>query len=55
MNSISFVKKLIEENRYEDYKKDSWSGADVVIVSSSLDAKERQKQQDWAKGNRKLV
>ncbi len=55
MNSISFVRKLIEGNRYEDYKKDSWGGADVVIVSSSLDAKERQKQQDWAKGNRKLV
>ena len=55
MNSIAFVRKLIEAERYKDYKKNSWGGADVIIVSSDADDEEKQKQLDWAKGNRTLV
>ena len=41
--SITFVRKLIEAERYKDYKKDYWGGADVVIVSPVEDVKDKEK------------
>ena len=32
-SSFEFIKKLINAERYKDYKKDEWGGCDVIIVS----------------------
>ena len=36
--SFEFVNKLIEAERFKDYKKDNWGGADVIIVSKKDDS-----------------
>lgn len=55
MKSFSFVRNLIEAERFADYKKESWGGADVIIVSRDIDEEELKKLQDWKNDNRKLV
>ncbi|GEM_PF-3286217 len=32
-NSFDFVRKLVEAERYRDYKKEYWGGADVIIAT----------------------
>ena len=54
-NSFDFVKRLIEAERYEAYEKDYWGGADVIIVSSTIDDQKKRKLANWENGNRKLV
>lgn len=57
MKSFNFVRKLIEVERYKEYKKDTWGGADVVIVSSNIDDERKQELHEWKNESklRKLV
>jgi len=57
MKSFVFIRKLIEANRFEDYKKNSWSGADVVIVSPEVGEEKIKNLKIWEdeSNSRKLV
>ena len=56
-NSFGFVRQLIEAERYKNFKKQYWGGADVIIASPrELDKKAennitmREQLKDWKKG-----
>jgi hypothetical protein len=61
-NSFEFVKQLIEAERFKNYKKNYWGGADVIFASSKrLDKGEkneptlRERLKEWVDDSHLLV
>lgn len=52
--SFDYVKQLIEEERYINYKKDDWGGSDVIIISEEK-YKEQKESIDILKTNKKWI
>lgn len=55
--SFDFVRKLIEAERFKDYKKEYWGGADVIIVSETEYENKKNDLEKWTaeSPSRKLV